>query len=47
MPVAKKDNKGDINPYEANWVKIAPRPEWYRPDYWKECHGLVPSRVES
>ena len=37
-------DKGD-NPYETNWIKIAPRPEWERADYWKECHGLVPART--
>jgi len=48
MPKGKDTkDKGD-NPYEANWIKIAPRPAWNDPEYWKECHGLVPSRtVES
>ena len=40
MSVAKKDN---INPYEANWAKIAPRPAWNNPGYWEACRGLVPN----
>lgn len=37
------DKRGE-NPYETNWIKIAPRPEWDDPAYWlaaRSCNELL------
>lgn len=36
MPAA-----GDSNPWEEQWVKLAPRPEWENPEHWLGARGVM------